>query len=72
MVDMKSSQLGGRTYCFDDPDWVNYIHSSEEMFEWIRNQDPSLWSPMTMHPESNVALYLHPELYLVWKLRWVY
>lgn len=61
---------GGRTYCFDDPGWENYIHSTPEMFSWIRSQDPALWSPMESHPDSNTALYLDPKLYLLWKLRW--
>ena len=61
---------GGRTYCFDDPGWVNYIKSSDEMFSWVRSQDPSLWESMRDYPESNVALYLDPKLYLLWKLRW--
>ena len=62
---------GGRTYCFDDPTWENYIITKPEMFEWIRNQDSELWQPMTEYPESNVALYLDPKLYLLWKLRWL-
>lgn len=61
---------GGRTYCFDDPSWGNYIHSKPEMFEWIRSQDSKLWAPMDSDPDSNVALYLDPKLYLLWKLRW--
>jgi hypothetical protein len=60
----------GRTYCFDDLHWENYIKSSEEMFEWIRSQDSALWEPMKNDPDSNVALYLKPELYLIWKLKW--
>jgi hypothetical protein len=63
---------GGRTYCFDDPSWENYIHSNEEMFNWIRSQNPSLWEPMGDNPESNVALYLDPKLYVLWKLKWYY
>jgi hypothetical protein len=61
----------GRTYCFDDPSWTNWIPSDPEMFAWIRSHDPELWSPMTQDPHSNVALYLDPKLYIVWKLRWV-
>ena len=62
---------GGRTYCFDDPGWVNWIPSRSEMFEWIRNQDSTLWQPMVEMPLSNVALYLDPQLYLLFKLRWL-
>ena len=63
---------GGRTYCFDDPSWENYIHSKQEMFEWIRSQDSKLWNPMDNDPASNVALYLDPKLYILWKLKWYY
>lgn len=59
----------GRTYCFDDATFV-HIQTKQEMFEWIRNHDTSLWSPLTSDPTSNVALYLQPELYMLWKLKW--
>lgn len=62
---------GGRTYCFDDPGWENYILTKPEIFEWIRNQDPSLWHPMIDHPDSNVALYLKPELYILFKIKFI-
>ena len=62
---------GGRTYCFDDPAWVNWIPTTPEIFEWIRSQDPELWQPMQSDPDSNVALYLDPRLYLLFKLRWL-
>jgi hypothetical protein len=61
---------GGRTYCFDDSSWTNYIISTSEMFEWIRSQDSALWEPMKNDPDSNVALYLDPKLYQIWKLKW--
>jgi hypothetical protein len=61
---------GGRTYCFDDPSWTNYIISTSEMFEWIRSQDSALWEPMKNDPDGNVALYLDSKLYLIWKLKW--
>lgn len=60
----------GRTYCFDDPDITN-IPTKQEMFDWIRSQDPALWSPMKQNPDDNIALYLEPELYMLWKLKWV-
>ena len=62
---------GGRTYCFDDPGWENWVPADPAMFEWIRSQDTLLWSPMKQDPDSNVALYLDPKLYMIWKLRWV-
>lgn len=58
-----------KIYCFDDPSLDN-IRASDELYDWIRNQDKNLWEPMKRNPESNVALYLKPELYLLFKLRW--
>jgi len=63
----------GRTYCFDDPGFV-WMYTPEGMFEWIREQDPALWTDMTqLHGwrDDNSAFYLQPKLYLLWKLRWV-
>lgn len=60
---------GLKTHCFDDPSFV-CIPTPPGMFEWIRAQDSKYWAPMSSDPESNVALYLHPELYLIWKLKW--
>ena len=61
---------GGRTYCFDDPGWENYLNTDPAMFDWIRSQDPGLWSPMKQAPDSDVAFYLDPKLYFLWKLKW--
>ena len=58
-----------RTYCFDDVDFF-HIPTPPGMFEWIRSQDPEYWSPMKVTPDSNTALYLKPELYLAWKLKY--
>ena len=60
----------GRTYCFDDVDF-GHIPTPEGMFDWLRSQDPNYWSPMKSEPNSNVALYLTPELYFVWKLKYL-
>jgi hypothetical protein len=60
---------GYKTYCFDDPSFEGF-RTPEGMFEWIRVQDPDLWRPMRDDPNSNTALYLTPELYVIWKLRW--
>ena len=57
---------GGKTHCFDD-DII--IPTPEGMFEWIRAQDTSLWHGME-EPFNDVAFYLQPELYILWKLRW--
>jgi len=59
----------GLTYCFDDVDFA-FIRTPPGMFEWIRSQDPDYWSPMWITPDSNTALYLKPELYLAWKLKY--
>ena len=58
-----------KTHCFDDLS-LEAIKTPPGMFEWIRSQDPSLWSPMAGDPDSNTALYLEPELYFLWKLKW--
>ena len=58
-----------RTYCFDDPGFI-HVPTPAGMFEWIRSQDPAYWKPMDEEPESNTALYLQPELYFIWKLKY--
>lgn len=55
-----------RTYCFDDLD-IAHITPSDEMFQWLRAQPKELCRPMD---ETNVAYYLQPKLYLMWKLRY--
>lgn len=60
---------GNRTHCFDDTGFTN-IPTPPGMFEWIRSQDRSLWAGLEFDPASNVAFYLQPELYLLWKLKW--
>ena len=59
----------GLTYCFDDVDFA-FIPTPPDMFEWIRSQDPAYWHAMRIAPNSNTALYLQPELYLAWKLKY--
>ena len=59
----------GVTYCYDDPSFTN-IRTPKGMFDWIRSQDQQYWCPMDHDPASNVALYLQPDLYLLWKLKW--
>ncbi len=60
----------GVTHCFDDLS-LDCIKTPAGMFEWIRNQDPLLWHPLSDNPTSNTALYLMPELYVMWKLKWL-
>lgn len=59
----------GRTYCFDDVSFT-HVPTPADMFEWIRSHDPSLWRPSAVDHASNIALYLKPELYLLWKLKY--
>lgn len=59
----------GVTYCFDDLSFEK-IKTPDGMFDWIRSQDTSLWHGMNGNPDQNVAFYLQPELYLLWKLKW--
>jgi hypothetical protein len=58
---------GGKTHCFDD-DII--IQTPDGMFECIRSQDTTLWRDMG-EPWNDVAFYLEPALYMLWKLRWV-
>lgn len=57
---------GMKTHCFDDLD-LEAVKSTPEMFEWLRSQDPALCRPMD---DTNVAFYLDPKIYLLWKLKW--
>ena len=61
-----------RTHCFDDLDFPPHgINTPVDMVDWIRSQDTNYWSPMTNYPDSSVAFYLKPELYLAWKLKFL-
>lgn len=57
---------GGKTHCFDDLE-LDAVKSKPEMFQWLREQDPALCRPMD---DTNVAFYLQPKMYLMWKLKW--
>lgn len=56
----------GQTHCFDDLD-LEAVPASKEMFEWLRSQPLELCRPMD---DTDVAYYLQPELYIIWKLKW--
>ena len=45
-------------------DWVE-IMTGPEMEDWIESNDNSLW--MEMYPG---IYWLHPKLYVWWKLKW--
>jgi hypothetical protein len=57
-----------KTYCFDDMTLGSepaIINAPDEMWVWLRSQ--SECRPLD---ETNVAYYLSPKLYLMWKLKW--
>lgn len=58
----------GRTSCYDDGNIT--IDTPAGMFEWIRAQDTAEWRGLKLSPDTNIAFYLTPKLYLLWKLRW--
>lgn len=57
-----------RTYCFDDPDYgpdPAIVNAPNEMWNWLRSQSGCV--PMD---DSNIAYYLDPQTYMLWKLRY--
>lgn len=57
-----------KTYSFDDNDFgpdPAVINAPQEMWTWLRSQ--SGCKPMD---DTNVAYYLEPKTYIIWKLRW--
>lgn len=58
----------GKTHCFDDPSFKGIV-APEEMFAWLRDQPIEVCKPFD---KTNVAFYLTPEMYLMWKLKWAY
>lgn len=57
------------THCFDDPDPDFHVKTSPEMLTWLREQPLELCRPMD---HTDVAFYLTPEMYLIWKLKWAH
>jgi hypothetical protein len=58
-----------KTYCFDDITFDGMpaiVNAPDEMWAWLRSQSDC--KPMD---DSNVAYYLTPRLYLIWKLMWI-
>jgi len=58
----------GTIVCMDDPD-IPRIEFSEEIAEWIREQDHLMWRSLS--PPNQDIFYLKPKLYMMWKLKWV-
>lgn len=56
--------FNGVTHCFDDPG-SDSVPARPEMFAWLRNQSGA--QPMD---DTDVAYYLEPRTYLLWRLRW--
>lgn len=52
-------------YCFDDLDQGAVWHKQPEMIEWLNRQDPKQCRNF-----ENIAYYVTPKLYLMWKLTW--
>ena len=58
---------GMKTHCFDDLSLEHPVKARPEMFAWLRKQDPSECKPMD---GTDVAYYLTPKMYMLWKLKW--
>lgn len=59
-----------KTYCFDDSDFGSdpaIINAPDAMWQWLRNQTGC----RALYAENNVAFYLDPRTYLIWKLKWL-
>jgi hypothetical protein len=57
-----------KTYSFDDPTFganPAIVDAPGEMWIWLRNQEGC--RPLD---DTNVAYYLEPKIYIVWKLKW--
>jgi len=57
----------GKTHCFDDPDF-RAIPTPKDLFDWIKQQNKASWSGLD--DGSDVAYYLDPELYMIFKIKW--
>lgn len=59
---------GRKTYCFDDEDFgadPALISAPDAMWAWLRDQPG-----VRALDHTNVAYYLTPQTYLIWKLKW--
>ena len=57
-----------KTYCFDDPGFgpePAIFRAPDEMWSWLRDQPGC--EPLD---DTNVAYYLEPKTYIIWKLKW--
>lgn len=62
----------GKMHCFDDPD-LHYVLVNDDMINWLNQQDKRLCRPYkAVSTQTNpCCYYLKPEMYLIWKLKWV-
>lgn len=56
--------FNGVTQCYDHPG-SDSVPARPEMFAWLRNQ-----SGVRPMDDTDMAYYLEPETYLLWRLRW--
>lgn len=56
--------FNGVTQCYDDPG-SDSVPARPEMFVWLRNQ-----SGVRPMDDTDMAYYLEPATYLLWRLRW--
>ncbi len=59
-----------KTYCFDDGSFDSanpvLINAPQAMWHWLRSMPG-----VTAMDHTNVAYYLTPQAYLLWKLKWL-
>jgi hypothetical protein len=58
-----------KTHCFDDPTVGSpaLVNAPDAMWQWLQSQPGAIRCNKT----NNVAYYLTPETYLLWKLKWL-
>ena len=62
---------GGMTHCFDDTT-LEPFKTPSGMFEWLKAQPIEVCRPYPNDEALKItAWYLSPEMYLLWKLKWV-
>ena len=61
----------GVARCFDDPS-VDFVPITNEMVDWLKAQPIEVCRPYPSNETlTATAWYLSPEMYLLWKLKWI-